>query len=308
MLFTDRTGTREAFAKDPAVVKFNGTYYMYYSSYYLDGGEEKLGIGIASSPNGNDWTTVATLPFEQECEKNGIGAPGAIVLDGKVHMFYQTYENLGKTGGKHIVSVKDAICHAVSNDGINFVKDESNPVFRPSSDWCAGRAIDADVLVVGDRLYLYFATRDHELKIQKIGVASAPLKSDFSRSNWTQIVPSAVVFPEEEWEGECTEAPAMISESGEIFMFYGGAYNCSPQQIGVAKSLDGVKFEKCFYEPFLPCGKKGEWNSDESGHPFVFRDDNDVWLYYQGTADKGKTWFLSRKRIAFENGLPRIID
>ena len=47
---------------------------------------------------------------------------------------------------------RDAICHAWSTDGINFERDASNPIFAPEpAAWTCGRAIDAEVALVGDR-------------------------------------------------------------------------------------------------------------------------------------------------------------
>ena len=171
MMFTENCGTRAAFAKDPAVIRFKNKYYLYYSSCYEEQGEEKFGIGIAVSNDGADWLRVDKFPITQDCEKNGVAAPGAIVINGKVHLFYQTYGN----------GEKDAICHAISEDGIHFIKDNTNPIFHPTNDWCVGRAIDADVVLFGEKLFLYFATRDHAYKVQKIGVAYAAAESDFSR-------------------------------------------------------------------------------------------------------------------------------
>lgn len=296
MYFTERNGSREAYSKDPAVVKFRGRYFLYFSSYYADGGIERLGIGIAESTDLEHWTCKGHIPYTQECEKNGIGAPAAIELGGKLHLFYQSYGNW-----EH-----DAICHAVSNDGITFEKDETNPVFRPSNDWCVGRAIDADIVPFDGKLYLYFATRDHAMKIQKLGVAYAELDSDFSRKSWTQAAAQSVLAPEYPWEGMCIEAPATIVHDGKVYLFYGGGYNCSPQQIGVAVSEDGVRFRKLFDRPFIAAGETGSWNSSESGHPYVFQDDDAIWLFYQGSADMGKSWYLTKCRIDFRDGVPYI--
>jgi len=297
MFFTDKSGTKEAFAKDPAVIKYKNQYFLYYSSLYEVNGKEKWGIGIARSDDGESWTVIGRLPLTQECESNGFCAPAVIELDGKIHMFYQTYGN----------RERDALCHAVSLDGVSFEKDRTNPIFRPTDDWCVGRAIDADVVSFDGKLFMYFATRDHEFRIQKIGVAYADVSSDFSRGAWTQAVKRAIVHPEFKWEKNCIEAPATVVYDNRVYMFYGGAYNCDPQQIGVAVSLDGVNFDKCFDSPLIPCGREGEWNSDESGHPYAFKDDDGkVWLYYQGTCDKGKSWYLSRKEIGFNDGLPYV--
>ncbi len=296
MLFTNVK--RGCFAKDPAVARFGGAYYLYYTIKYADE-PFRIGIGIARSQDMETWEDIGELPLTDACEQNGAGAPGAVVLDGRLHLFYQTYGN-----GKN-----DAICHAVSEDGVHFVKDASNPVFRPSDDWCCGRAIDADVCVFRGKLFLYFATRDHGMVNQKLGCAWAPLDSDFSRPAWTQAVPQSILSPEMKWEGECIEAPAAVVNEGRVFLFYGGSYNCKPQQIGCAVSEDGVFFRRLFTEPFIPNGRPGSWNSCESGHPCAFRDDDGrVYLFYQGSADMGKTWYLSRAEIGFDGkGLPTVL-
>ena len=300
MLFTNTRGGFD-YAKDPAVVAFGGRYYLYFTAAVTP--EEKaaglsITVGIAVSDDMENWEFIGTLPITQECEKNGIGAPGCEVIGGRIHMFYQTYGN-GRL---------DAICHAVSDDGVGFVKDETNPVFRPTADWCCGRAIDADTAVLGDRLYLYFATRDHAFEVQKLGAAYAPVNSTFSANDFRQLTASSVLFPELVWEKKCIEAPAAVVHDGKIYMFYGGAYNCEPQQIGCAVSSDGRTFEKLFTDrPFIPKGKEGDFNSSESGHPYAFADrDGRVWLFYQGSPDMGKTWYISRLEIGFRNGIPYV--
>ena len=289
MIFTNtRLGN---FAKDPAVVNFGGTYFIYYTVHYRVVGENKIGVGIASSADMEHWADLGEIPMEQDCEKNGIGAPAAIVLDGKVHLFYQTYGN-GRL---------DAICHAVSADGVHFEKNPTNPVFRPAPTWCCGRAIDADVCIFGGQLLLYFATRDHEMKIQKVGAAAASPDSGFVRDAWRELHIGAVMAPELLWEQQCIEAPAVLVRDEKIYMFYAGAYNCAPQQIGCAVSEDGVRFERLFVEPLLRHGPAGAWNASESGHPYIFEDnDGRVYLFYQGSPDGGKTWYLSRAEIGFD--------
>ena len=144
------------------------------------------------------------------------------------------------------------------------------------------------------------------MKIQKLGGACAELYSDFGKGAWTELASHTILEPELAWEGECIEAPATLVRDGKIYMFYGGSYNCTPQQIGCAVSEDGVVFKKVSEEPLVKCGAPDAWNSSESGHPYVFEDeDGSVILFYQGSADMGKTWYLSRLAIAFdEQGNP----
>lgn len=294
MLFTnERLGN---FAKDPAVVRFGDRYFLYYTAMLGDG---RICVGIATSHDMETWECTGELPLDTPYEAKGAGAPAAILLDGRVHLFYQTYGNWRT----------DAICHAVSEDGIHFKKHQKNPIFRPNANWCCGRAIDADICLFDGKLFLYYATRDHAFEIQKVGGAYADPTSDLSPECWTHIADGALLSPEFLWEGKCIEAPATVENGGEMFMFYGGSYNCTPQQIGYAVSRDGMFFRKISEAPFIPCGKEGAWNSCESGHPYAFRDDDGrVWLFYQGTNDKGKTWYLSRAEIGFDgNNRPYVI-
>lgn len=284
MLFAD-TSRGRPYCKDPAVIKFNGMYWMYYSIPPYEDGRPSDGwaIGIASSPDMKAWSRIGEITPTQPCEANGICAPGVIVLDGRIHLFYQTYGN----------GALDAICHAVSDDGTTFRRNPDNPVFAPTGDWNNGRAIDADVIEYHDELLLYFATRDPKGEVQMQGVAKAPLGSDYGRTAWKQACDGPILKPELPWEGQCIEAAAMCRRGERLYMFYAGAYNNWPQQIGCAVSEDGVSFSRLSRTPFLPNGKPGSWNASESGHPFVFVDEDRTYLFYQGNNDNGKSWYIS---------------
>ncbi len=301
MRFADDSRIGRPFAKDPAVVRFAGGYWLYYSLPPFGDGSVGDGwaIGIARSDDLDTWRKVGEIIPQADYERNGLCAPGAIVLADRVHLFYQTYGN----------GPKDAICHAVSEDGLHFVRDTTNPIFAPMGAWTVGRAIDADVVVHEDRLLLYFATRDPAMRIQMLGVAAASLASGFGRDSWTQLCAAPILKPELPWEQECIEAPAVCKHGGVFFMFYGGAYNNKPQQIGCATSADGVRWQRLSDAPFLPNGAPGTWNASESGHPFVFVDDDGATsLFFQGNNDMGKTWYLSRKRIGWQSNRPYLME
>jgi len=291
MMYGDTTRIGVPFSKDPHVIKFENRYLMYFSiPPFADKSNPVKGwnIGIAESNDLISWKKVGEITPAGEYESKGLCAPCALILDNKIHLFYQTYGN----------RENDAICHAVSNDGISFERDKTNPIFKPTGEWNCGRAIDAEVVKFKDQYLLFFATRDPEFKIQMQGVAAAPLNTDFNRNDWKQLTDSPIMMPEYEWEGECVEGASVIQRGDELFMFYAGAYNNWPQQIGVAKSNDGIHWEKLSDQPFLANGKPGEWNSSESGHPHIFKDTNGkTYLFYQGNNDKGKTWFLSNVEI-----------
>jgi len=202
----------------------------------------------------------------------------------------------------------DAICHAWSADGIKFTRDQTNPVFHPEGDWTCGRAIDAEVIKFKGNYYLYYATRDPGYKIQMQGVAVTPGNTDFSRSRWKNLsVTEPMLKPDLPWEKDCIEGASVIEKKGKLYMFYAGAYNNAPQQVGVALSVDGVNWKRLSNEPFLTNGKPGEWNSSESGHPHIFGDTNGkTYLFFQGNNDNGKTWYISNVEVKWNHKGPYI--
>jgi hypothetical protein len=225
-----------------------------------------------------------------------VAAPFALVVDGRVHLFYQGYGS----------GPKDAICHAVSTDGLRFDRDPTNPVFRPTGDWNAGRAIDAEVVRRGRRWLLYVATRDPQMKVQML--SGAVSDGGFDRASWRMLAERPLLRPELPWEQDCIEAPTVLMKGGTMFMFYGGAYNNAPQQVGLARSTDGMSWERVGDGPFLPNGAPGTWNSSESGHPSAFVDDDDrAYLFYQGNDDRGRTWKISFLRLGWRNGRPVVV-
>jgi beta-xylosidase len=305
MMFGDTNRLGRPFSKDPSVVRFGGRYLMYFSlppfskELAMINSPKGWSVGIAESRDLVHWQKTGELAPEQEVEKNGLCAPGAIVLDGRVHLFYQTYGN----------GAKDAICHAVSEDGLRFTRDASNPVFRPSGAWTCGRAIDADVVEHEGRLLLYFATRDPGMKIQMLGVAGADRRSNLGRDAWKQLCGGPILKPELPWETQCIEAPSVVRHGRSLYLFYGGGYNNQPQQIGVAVSQDGLIWKRLSTNPLVPNGPPGAWNASESGHPGIFADaDGRTWLFYQGNADRGQTWFLSVLEIGWKGETPEALQ
>ena len=301
--YSDSSRLGRPFAKDPSVIRFHDRYLMYYSIPPQPQGQGKgeehgWGVGIAESRDLVHWTRVGDMATTQSVAKKGIAAPGARVIRGKVHLFYQTYGN----------GSMDAICHAVSSDGIHFTEDPTNPVYHPTHmPWSVGRAIDPEVYIdeSAGKAYLFFATRDPSMRFQMLGLAEADLGSGFGAGSWRDVSTSAPILkPTLPWEQLCIEAPTVMKHGDRFYLFYAGAYNNAPQQIGVAESKDLVHWTRLSSQPFLANGKPGTWNSSESGHPGVLQNGDRTYLFFQGNNDHGKTYFISRADIVWKNGIP----
>jgi len=306
MYFGDSDRIGHPFAKDPSVIRFGGRYLMYYSiaawakELTPPGAPRGWAIGIAESRDLVNWKKIGEILPEQACEKNGIVNGRIILLDGKLHLFYNTYGN----------GAKDALCHATSEDGLHFTRNPTNPIWHPTGDWNNGRAIDVDVVEWGGKLIMYYATRDPAGKIQMLHAIAAPRKSGFNRDDWKSLCDGPVLKPELPWEKTCIEAPSVIKRGDTLYLFYGGGYNNAPQQIGCAMSKDGIHFERLFIDkPLLPNGAPGEWNSSESGHPGMFEDDDgQLYMFYQANNDQGRTWFISKVEIGWDGDKPKVIQ
>ena len=304
MKWGDASRLGRPFAKDPSVIRFQGRYWLYYSICPYDkklappAAPKGWAIGIAQSADLVNWEKVGEILPEQECERNGIVNGRIILLDGRLHLFYNTYGN----------GARDALCHATSVDGLRFTRNPTNPIWRPTGAWNNGRAIDVDVVEWGDKLIEYYATRDPAGKIQMLHAIAADRRSDFGRSAWKSLADGPLLKPELPWETKCIEAPSALGRDGQLYLFYGGGYNNDPQQVGCAVSRDGVRFERLFVErPLLPNGPPGSWNASESGHPGVFVDDDgQTYLFFQANNDRGRTWYISWVKLGWKDGRPHL--
>lgn len=291
------------FAKDPTVIRHEGRYLMYYSIQSFDRAHLPKGMpktrlkrwwgAIAESKDLVDWKLVSEINVKgvPDFETMGV-APCVKKLDGKIHMFCQG----------HRPGARNAIWHATSEDGINFVCKDSVPAFAPDNGWARKhRAIDAEVYRLGDKLILMYAVRDPSGEIQMLGMASAPYGSSYDSGTWKEITTDKSFFkPDLPWEMKCIEAPTVIERNGVWYMFYAGAYNHERQQIGLAWSTDGINYNRWSEKPVFPHGEKGSWNAWESGHPGVFQDDDgQIYLFFQGKPTLNGDYLLSCAKVKF---------
>ena len=96
MMYGDTSRIGMPFSKDPHVVEFQGKYLMYYSIPPKQNGNAEAqgwGIGIAGSKNLKDWHRIGEIIPQTAYESKGLCAPGALVRNDTVHLFYQTYGN-----------------------------------------------------------------------------------------------------------------------------------------------------------------------------------------------------------------------
>lgn len=304
MHFGDSLRTGFPFSKDPTVIRQGKYYYMYYSvqAYSKDRKPspdipDSWHSGIARSEDLVNWTSMGDMVlYDTKGERIwGAVAPCVKKFGGKIHLFYQR-------GWKGASNNNNNLWHAVSDDGLTFRNTCDEPIIVPRTSWSTDRSIDAEVYRVKDKLILLFATRDPGMVRQMIGMAEAPYGSDYGPDKWTLLsVDGPFLQPEYPWEGKCIEASTVLKYKGVYYMFYAGSYNHEHQQIGLATSLDGRRFERYGIDGLVfRSGRPGSWNYGESGHPGIFQDrDGKVYLFFQGKDSRNGDYTLSVARVSF---------
>lgn len=150
---------------DPYVIEFNGHYYMYYlgmNDVYVQR------LGIAYSDDGINWIKYNNNPIldvgaADTFDENGLGEPSVIFKD---DMFYMIYTGRNKNEQRNIGL-------AVSYDGVNFKKMNTQGIFENRSDWNSEVICDTTLMLVDDDIWCWYgggnvASPDQELN-GKIG-------------------------------------------------------------------------------------------------------------------------------------------
>lgn len=284
--------------RDPAVVEFEGEFYLYYTTRKAD---EYL-IGIAKSKDLLNWCKIGELTATEGYEGKGICAPFAgIDKNGNIFLMYQT----------NYFSLEEGIAYAFSSDGINFIKPKDiNPILKIQNNWSLPRTIDADLLEVKEKRFLYFATRlkDNPSE-QVIGVAVADNRDLFKFT----VIDRPILKGEYEWEKNFVEAPSTCYRNGKFFMFYGGGAN--PQYIGVAISEDGLNWKKLYTKPFLMPDRiinvdGFAWQQKDATHPFFFSSRGRDYIFFHSDFDHTGDWprasAITWVEVMWENNEPSI--
>lgn len=212
---------------NPSIVRKDGLYYNFYSGY--DG--RAWHTGLAVSRDGRVWERQGKVlsPGPAVWEGDYIAANGsALLVDGEFYYWYQA--------GR-----EPRIGLARSTDGRTWNKLAS-PVLEggPRGSWDERNVADPYVIRAGGRLYLFYLGTDRARR-QRLGVA---VSRDGMR--WHKLRSNPILEPgapgtfDENGLGE----PAVWTSHGAYWMLYTGRDLQERRRIGLARSRDGVRWER----------------------------------------------------------------
>jgi sucrose-6-phosphate hydrolase SacC (GH32 family) len=191
------------------------------------------------------------------------------VLNPSVVRFRDTYWNLySEFDGKawHTAS-------ATSPDGLMWTK--LGRILSPKTEDGDYIAANGTALVVGDEIFYWY----------EVGY---PLRLALARSRdgrtWTRH-PGIVLEtgPYGSFDERAVADPNVIRAGEYFYLFYLGQDRAARQRLGMARSLDGITWQKLRANPVLEGAQPGAFD-EELGEPAVWTSGGAWWMLYTGRA------------------------
>ncbi len=88
--------------------------------------------------------------------------------------------------------------------------------------------------------------------------------------------------PYRSWDERGVADPYVIRIEPYFYLYYLGQDRAARQRLGIARSLDGIRWEKLRSNPILELGDTGAFDENGLGEPAVWNSDGFYWLLYTG--------------------------
>jgi predicted GH43/DUF377 family glycosyl hydrolase len=166
---------------------------------------------------------------------------------------------------------------ATSPDGLAWTK--VGRVLSPQGWEGSYIAANGSAVVLGDEILYWYEAGD-------------PFRIALARSrdgkNWTrQGDPVVPLGPRGSFDERAVADPYVIRAGANFYMFYLGQDRARRQSLGIARSADGVTWEKLRANPILEPGPPGAFDENGLGEPAVWTSGGQWWMLYTGR-DKGE--------------------
>jgi len=165
---------------------------------------------------------------------------------------------------------------ATSSDGVRW--DRRGKVFSPDSRGWEGEYIAANGSALyenGEFRYWYQAGPK---EAPRLGLA----RSRDGRSWRREPAPVLDYGPRGAWDERAVADPYVVRFGEYLYLYYLGQDRARRQRLGVARSRDGVKWEKLRSSPVLELGPDGAFDEEGLGEPAVWSAQGWYWMMYTG--------------------------
>jgi predicted GH43/DUF377 family glycosyl hydrolase len=193
--------------------------------------------------------------------------PSVVRFQGAYWNFYSEFDGQARTW--HTAA-------ATSSDGLAWTK--LGRVLSPQGWEGTYIAANGSAMVVGDEILYWYEAGD-------------PFRIALARSrdgrNWTRhgdpVVP---VGPRGSFDERAVADPYVIRAGDRFYLFYLGQDRARRQRLGIARSTDGITWEKLRANPILEPGGPGAFDENGVGEPAVWTSGGHWWMLYTGRDKK----------------------
>jgi predicted GH43/DUF377 family glycosyl hydrolase len=165
---------------------------------------------------------------------------------------------------------------ATSSDGVHWQK-QGRIISPDAASWEDGYwATNGAAVWSGTEFFYWYQAGSRDTP--GIGLAQS---SDGKR--WRkQPAPVLETGPRGSWDERGVADPDVIRIGDFHYMYYLGQDRARRQRLGVARSRDGVRWEKLRANPILELGADGTFDENGLGEPAVWQSHGEYWMLYTG--------------------------
>jgi len=164
---------------------------------------------------------------------------------------------------------------ATSPDGVYWQK--LGRALSPETGEGSYIAANGSALVSGNEILYWYVVG--EPGSGKIGLA----RSKNGGLDWTKLPkPVLVPGPRGSFDERAVADPYVVRRGDRFYMFYLGQDRTARQRLGVARSSDGVIWERLRSNPILELGSPGSFDEMGLGEPAVWSSGGSYWMLYTG--------------------------
>lgn len=197
------------------------------------------------------------------------------VLNPSVIKFNNTYVNY--YSGYDGQTWKTGI--ATSKDGVSWIKLPNNPVLFPNNaDWDTKYiSANGSAIVFNNKIFYAYHGVDSD-NTTRVGMATSNNISSLIKESKPVLSPG----PSGSWDSAAVADPYLFLQDGILFMYYLGQDKFGIQRLGIAKSTDGIHWEKSIANPIMDVGAKGTFDENGLGEPSVIFIPPYYYMLYTG--------------------------
>jgi predicted GH43/DUF377 family glycosyl hydrolase len=230
----------------------------------------KHGIGYAESDDGLNWTATEDLVLARGPWLE-VTRPYVLVEGDRLTMWYSARDE------ERVV-----ICWATSVDGLAW--QPQGIAIAPEEPWEKSAVMCPSLLREPGGLYHMWYSGGEQYEPDAIGYAASEDGVHWRRLEEPVLRPD----PQSGWESERVAGAHVFREGEYLYAAYiGFANGFEDSSIGIARSVDGIQWERHAGNPVVTRGKPGDFDAINVYKPFVVIDGDEwrMWFNASSSAD-----------------------